>query len=339
MPNLEAAASLIPDAESPSPEPTIADAIAQGIENAGITQTESPDATGEAVAEQPAEPSPAESRAAEMRARIERIKAQAAEKAEFKRLESLKSEISRAREEAERAQAEARAARDNEVARWQAALKNPVAGFKELGLDPQDAYRQITEAVLEDEKPERAQKKLVESIIGEKLKEIEPKLSKVQELEAQLEAFRKAEEEREKAAIHAESTRAEREFVKIVRSNGYDLLADYYDDDELIPIGHAVANEMIANGQSVSFEGVASELQRRLEAHLKRAEERRHKRTGSQTSEAPAAAKSQPGQPAPQAKTISNQLASSTATATTKTMSRAERLAKAEQLLHSFDKR
>lgn len=342
MPNLEAAANLIADASSavdPS-DVSVLDAMNAGVSSA-MGESEQPSDTPESTEpeQKAAEQNAAELRAAEMRARIDRLKSQAAERAEFKRLESLKAEVAAARAEAERAQAEAKAAREGEMARWKAALQNPIAGFKELGLEPQDAYRQITEAVLEDEKPERKQAKLVDKLLQEKLGELQPKLSKVEELEAQLKAMREAEEQRAQAAAQAETRAAELEFIKIVKSNGYALLADYYDDEELIPIGHAVANELMANGQRVTFEGVAAELHRRLEAHLKRAEERRSKRQGTPVSADSSAAKSSAGQPAPQAKTLTNQLSSSTATATTKTMSRAERLAKAEQLLHSMDKR
>lgn len=347
MPNLEAAAALIPDAEptdsSDSEQSTsdiISEAIAEGVAKAaGETTEQASEPNPEATDQQSDTTNPAELRAQEMRERIARLKAQNAERAETRRLETLKSEVQKSRVEAERAAAEAAAKREAETARWQAALKNPIAGFKELGLSPEDAYRQITEAVLEEEKPERAQAKLVEKLLAERLKEIEPKLSKLSELEQQLEAFKQLEAERSQAAMRAQNVAAEQEFLKTVRSNGYETLADYYDDDELTHLGHALANEFIAQNKPVSFEGVASELQRRLEAQLKRAEERRAKRLGSPSEEQSSKAKPQPGQPASQAKTLTNQLSSSSATATTKQMTRQERLLKAEQLLHALEKR
>lgn len=344
MPNLEAAAALISDTE-PSTEVStvestdIAEAMSQGVSNA---MGESSDEPSEASQDTPAKDvvrSPADLRAEEMRERIARIKAQNAERAEAKRLETLKAEIQRSRAEAERIAAEATAKRDAEMSRWQAALRNPVAGFKELGINPEDAYRQLTEAVLEEEKPERVQAKLVEKLLAERLKEFEPKLSKLSQLEEQLEAFKKLEAERSQAAMRAQNAAAEQEFINTVRTNGYDLLADYYDDEELTQLGHALANEFIAQNKPVSFDGVASELQRRLDAQLKRAEERRAKRLGSTSDESSPKAKSQPGQPASQAKTLTNQLSSSSATSTTKQMSRQERLTKAEQMLHLLEKR
>jgi len=334
MPNLEAAAALIADEPQLSATESVAETMAQAF---GSVDDQVSESQPETPATPPAsEPSPSELRAEEMRQRIERLKAQNAERAESKRLEALRTEIANARAEAERVANEAAQRRDLESKRWAEALKNPVAGFKELGLSPEDAYRQITEAVLENEKPEKVQAKLVEKLVAERLQEIEPKLSKVAELEEQLARFKAMEDQRTQAEMRAQNNVAEQQFLQIVKANGYETLADYYDDEELTQLGHAMANEFIAAKQPVTFEAVASELQRRLEAQLRRAEERRAQRTGAVNSEPPKAKSA--SQPASQAKTLTNQLASAPGSSTTKVMSRAERLARAEQLMNALYK-
>ncbi len=277
----ESVAAATPTGETRELEQTLASIAEEGV-----------DAPTEAEPEKKTpDPDAAALRRKELEARIARAEAKASAareaakfKAEREELERLRAAVTKDREEAER--------RAKEVDRFLEDLrKSPVSAFRRAGIQPEVAYEAITNEVLKRETPESKEEQLAAQLLERFRKETEPKLSKVEELERTIAEFRKRESEREAREFAMAETMAKRDFLRILSKPGHEILADYYEEDELLALGDQVAAEFIQSGNqygsgSEFLEAVARELNSRVSARHNRIEDRRSKRSATTQSAA-----------------------------------------------------
>jgi hypothetical protein len=211
--------------------------------------------------------------------------------------------------------------------------KDPKKALAALGFDPVAAYDAITEAALAEQKPENLLK-------NELIKELEPIKKQNEELKARLEA-----QERERAMAHRAAQ--ESAFLRIVGSDAFELLRDEFSDDsgalneaQLIAEADRVGNELAKSGKPFTLEDIAGRLLSERSSAFERykaIEARRQQREATKKSAAgqtAEASKPASGQRAAKTETgtVSNQLASATASADPE-LSREQRRAKAEAML------
>ena len=328
-------ADAAPSETSAETAPAAAE-VEKKLETAAAAETLLPDVS-EGFAEEPkeggaSEPVPTDDakakslRLAELEARVERLKTRNRERAESKKAEEIRTNLARKEQEIAKAREEAEAQRNL----WKSSVRDPLKAFKELGIEPAKAYEQITNAMLARETPEAKEEQFRERLYSEFKKEFEPKLSEVETLKAELENLKRRDQEREHFALLNQQRSAERDFLGTVARGGYDELADYYEDDELIEMGNLVAVEFAQKRKPFTVKDVADELSARLIHQLRRAEERRKKRLASVKSnaaqavpETDTAAASKDSKAA--TKTVTNDLAATTASTVKKKLTDEER--------------
>lgn len=356
MPNINDAISAMEELEATvaSPEEsesTEADTPPGQPDGVEVAATEA----SEEVTEPEKKPEPDETalKRAELQERLEAAKAksraardQAKFKAEREEFERSKQELTKFHDELRsHAAAITKAKTDFEAQQrefFTNLRKNPVATMRAAGIAPDVAYEAITNEMLKRQTPESKEEELLEKAYSKVRSEVEPKLSKVEELEKRLQQYEEREKQREQMEYSAARQSAESTFLNIVRQTGYEELADYYEDEQLVSLGDVVANEFVAAGHKFTLKDVADELTNRLRAHLKMGEERRAKRmAGSQSAAVQPAPATPPGNSAkkPATTAIGNDLASASATSApaTRPKSRKELLNEAAREISSAD--
>lgn len=284
-------------------------------------------------------PTPAQLRAQAMKAHIAKLQRESQERAESKRIAEMQRALKAQADEI--AAEKAAAARQRQL--WQESLKDPVKAYRELGMRPEEAYDAITKATLAEDTPEGREARLVEKIRQQVASEYADKLKKLEDLEAkfsQVDEHLKTRAERE---AFVTKRAAETEFLKIVGQSGYEVLADYYEEPDLLMLGDAIADELHASGKTFNIQDVADELKNRIESQLKRAEQRRSQRkpaanlSSATAQAAPATSPATASKAITESKTISNNMASATGSTGKRAMTRAERLAAAERELSAME--
>lgn len=351
MPNYEAAAAVLDSMFSPGDSgegagdvtgSTESDSNPVSDESTPVAETteEPVDAAPAQQEEKPAEPDIKALRHAELQARIQRLQEQNRERAESKRLSSLKAELEAAKSRAQREAEEI----EKTKSIWKSALRNPVKAFQELGIDPVEAYTHITKSAQDQDTPEGREARFREAIRQELMKELEPKLSKAEQLEKKLSEIEQREQLRAQREMMSMRQAAEAEFLKVVKS-GHDVLADYYDDEELIPLGDQIAEEFASEGKRFTIPDVVKEIERRLTMQLKRAEERSAKRKATlqsasgQTVQETTKVSDAKDKKVANPNTVTNSMASATAGTSKQTLSREERLRLAAAELEAAERK
>jgi molecular chaperone GrpE (heat shock protein) len=280
-------------------------------------------------------------RSQKLQEQIAALKAKNSERTEAKRLAQQKAELEELHDALRRRQAETQQAHEEAESQrklWRQALRDPVKAFREIGIDAPDAYQRITDAMLKRDNPASKEEELQEKLLSKLREQFEPKVSEVERLKAEIEQLRESHARREQMEMATVKRSAEREFLNVVQGSGYEVLADYYEDEELVSLGNILADEFASSGRRFSVQDVAAELKGRLETQLRRAEEKRNKRTAPNQS-VPSRAAEQGKAPTakankPSGTTISNDLAAASGTSTRKPgKSAEERLADAEREL------
>ena len=310
-------------------ETRVADAIADDDAEAAA-----PVATDDEVVK--AAPTPAELRVKEMQERLSRLQ-------ESRKNDTRKRDLEEATRrtqalEKQLAEREAAAKRTEEThaaneRTWRDSLKDPIAAYKKLGVNPADAYDALSTAAERANSPEAKEEALRDRLRAELSKEYEPRFAELAEMKAQLAQFHEFQSSQNHRLAENAKQQAEHEFYSAATGNGNEVLADYYERDELIQLGHALADEFVASKTPFTVKDIADELRTRLEAQLTRAEQNRARRTATPPANAsPQGAKVEKGA-ASKPDVIGNSTGSSVATGLPKRLTPEQRRVEAARML------
>ena len=234
----------------------------------------------------------------------------------------------RARIDAERTQTAA------ERARWEAARRNPIAGFAELGLDPSQAFLELAEAAKKANTPE-ARIEAVEALLAQRDREFA-------EFKAQ------TAREKEEAAHGIERARAEAEFLTIATKAAYPYAHTYLAaeakkqglDPKVLWMRAAdgIADEQRASGKTPSYKSIADEIEEYAHEVVLEMLAGLPPESGGTTAETTPARKASEASTVPaeskgKSTIIGNDLASTRLTNNSRRLSLAERQKKAERLI------
>ena len=332
---------LIPSAKEPDTNQTFDEAHEARIDQAiaeDAAESETPDAAAVATSEseKPA-PTASELRVKEMQERVAAL--QEKRKNDVRKRELEESNRRAAQREKDLEAREAAAKKAEEFAReqeraWKDSLKDPIGAYKRIGVNPSEAYDALSTAAERANTPEAKEEALRERLKAEIAKEYESKFAKVSEMEARLAEFEKLQSGENHSRAEYAKRQAESEFIAAATQNGNEVLADYYEPEELVQLGHSLANEFIAAQQPFTVKDIADELRTRLEAQLKRAEEKRNRRTQTPQASAPQTGAKKPG--AAPADVINASTASSVASSVPKRLTPEQRRADAARMLSSM---
>lgn len=330
MPNLDAAVALIPDV-SPSDSAGESPALGANHPSHGGEPDSPAESGGEAVPSEPKEPTSeppqaptpdtAAVRRAAMQAIIDKTTEQTRSMREQRAAKAIRANAKRDADEAAGIKA-----------KWQQTLdkRDVVAAFKELNVDPEEAYRTLTKHILDSDTPEERQAKQFAEARAQWMKELEPQLQAAKEAKELAEELKKArQEEAAQGAV--------REFQALLDRPEYEDLRDWYDPDVLINMGNNYAERLGQQGKSFGLKDVADGLLKMTQDLMKRRDERRAQRSVPTESVAGQTAKesagSGPKEQTPRLGTISNELAAASGSSSTRPQTREERRRKAAALL------
>lgn len=275
----------------------------------------------------------------QLKAQIDKVKAQTAERREAKRLKAEREELERAKEQLRQYHAKVEDQRKRYESFDEEFRKDPVGTLERRGIPAPLAYEKITNKVLQKTTPEEEEAARKEAWFKEWESKYGDKLTKLEEIERRQAEAERREQARLQEHVQHRQAANEREFLDLAKGNGHEILADYYEDEDLVRLGNAMADELAESGEPFTVEDVVKELASRLQAQIERATSRRTQRTAATQRPAPVETpQARPGaseQPKPG--TITNDMASATSTAAKRAKTPAERRAEAERELAAIE--
>lgn len=255
---------------------------------------------------------------ADLRAKSEERKAKTARDTTAAQLEQRKAELEK---ESARVAAES--------AKWAAVEKDPVAGLKAMGRDVGEHFMKLSEAARTANTPE-AKIVALEAMVRAQSEGFQ---TFQQQLAERDKAAQDAATERAQAA---ERSTAEAELARTVTPELYPHARAYFSDEEIVHLGHMLADRQRKEGITPSYESVAKAIEKTAAEHHATVLSKLPQSNGASRELARQAPTERAPGTAPQtpaAGTISNDLASATASGEKRRKALADRQRDAQRLL------
>lgn len=222
-----------------------------------------------------------------------------------------------------------RAAVAAEKAKWDAVEKNPVEGLRAMGRDVGEHFTQLAEAARTASSPE-AKIAALQALItaqDEKFNRFQASLTEREQ------AAQRATQEREESAAKAHAVA---ELNAHVSPKAYPHARAYFNDEEIARLGDMYADRQRAKGITPSYESIAVDIEKTAKEHHATVLERLHQDAGVNGETSRQAITERTTGPATRttaARTLTNDLASATASNGTRRKTLAERQQDAAKLL------
>ena len=203
----------------------------------------------EVAPEAAVEKTPAQLRAEKLSAQLEELRARKQDRVARAARSTHEQDIARQRAEIQRDQEQARAERE----RWTGVDKDPIAAFKALGLDPGEQFMKLSKAAQEANDPAALARLATERAAA---------------VEQQFRDYvQKQEQERHQVAAEREREQAENGLLQSMPRDTHPYANAYLDAAEIRKVGHMIADQQRARGLTPSFESVSKEIESRAKEH------------------------------------------------------------------------
>lgn len=150
--------------------------------------------------------------------------------------------------------------------KWAAAYKNPLEGFKALGVAPEQLVQQFNDHFINKGTPEAEQRQMWTALKEEleSLKRENPEVKELKEalqgVKAELEARKAKEREDAEQTFAREKRSREEAMIAHISQGDYEVLGRVYGPEQLLSAAYQVANALNDAGQDYSYESVGKAM-------------------------------------------------------------------------------